>query len=644
MKLLNLLCFLTFLLQKIHANNNIQINLNTNDNNIHTNNNDKKNVHTENTRHIDTDLGLNENKEPITIWDPITQKERVIKGRFLHITDIHPDSLYQYGYSIDKSCHFPQANDNKGTFIKDNLKKILNWDKNSDRAPFFGKPMSQCDSPMELMSNTLNWIQANLKDKIDFIIWTGDNMRHDNDRYNPRTELLILDMNQLVSDTFYDKFVNDTDKANFIDIIPSLGNNDVFPHNLFALGPTLQTREFLKIWYPYVPQEQHKIFQRGLSFVKEIIPNKLAVISINSLYLFKANPLVDNCNSPKQPGYQLLTWLGLVLDEMRHRGMKVWLSGHVPPLLKNLDDSCYNKFTMWVKEYNDIIIGGVYGHMNVDHFVPVNGKKARKDLELSYSQNVDNKNNKLSKFDFDIDTDLEPMGAKPQNKEIYMQGVKDQYEEIFKRKSKKKVKDKDFAIVNVAGSVIPTFNPSFRIWEYNITNLQDEVLSITKDEHQDSWENFFNDLDKQLDEIFKNSMNVEDDSNLLKNRFSIDVLKNDRSIPRKKPKGLPLGPAYRPQLFSPERFIQYYLPLDEVNDKFEKLIAKGLDKESAIKESFQYEIEYTSNDEPYNLENLFVKDYLKLAKRLINDKKSWARYMKYSYISTDYKDEKMTNK
>lgn len=643
----------------IHKNNINNNNNNNNDDDIlHSKENEK--IHSgddinEQNNNMDLDLdhlGLNNNKNPVKIWDPINQRERLIRGRFLHITDIHPDSLYKYGYSIDKNCHFPLSNKTS----------LFTSDKGMDKAPFFGKAMSQCDSPMELMSSTLNWIEQNLKDKIDFIVWTGDNMRHDNDRYNPRTEISILDMNQLVSKTFYEQFISGTQDKNSnvsIDIIPSLGNNDVFPHNLFALGPTLQTREFLKIWYPYIPQEQQKFFQRGLCFIKEIIPNKLAVISINTLYLFKANPLVDNCNSSKQPGYQLLTWLGLVLDEMRYRGIKVWLSGHVPPLLKNLDDSCYNKFTMWVKEYNDIIIGGVYGHMNVDHFVPVDGRKARRDLEMSYLH--DDKLNSIKSIKEKIlNFDFETMGAKPQNKEYYMTTVKDQYEDIFKRKHKK-VRDKDFAIVNVAGSVIPTFNPSFRIWEYNITNLEEGLNDdlITTKEHQESWEIFFTNLDTQLDEIFNNRNEVEmdqenihvnnaqcknededeDDALIPDNKFNVKTIKGDKSIPRKKPKNIPLGPAYTPQLFSPERFIQYYLPLDEVNKKFEKLLSEGVEKENAIKEAFDYQVEYTSGDEPYNLNNLFVKDYLKLAKRLIEDKKSWSKYLKYSFISTDYKDE-----
>lgn len=162
--------------------------------------------------------------------------------------------------------------------------------------------MSGCDSPVILMEETLRWIKENLRDKIDFVIWTGDNIRHDNDRKHPRTEAQIFDMNNIVADKMTELFSagNEEDPRDFdVSVIPSLGNNDVFPHNMFALGPTLQTREYYRIWKNFVPQQQQRTFDRSASFLTEVIPGKLAVLSINMLYLFKANPLVDNCNSKK---------------------------------------------------------------------------------------------------------------------------------------------------------------------------------------------------------------------------------------------------------------------------------------------------------------------------------------------------------
>ena len=444
-----------------------------------------------------TRLGLTP-RAPVIVRDLKSGKERKLHGRFLHITDIHPDPYYVEGSSVNAVCHAGKPS------------------KENDVAPKFGKAMSGCDSPVVLMEETLKWIKENLRDKIDFVIWTGDNVRHDNDRKNPRTESQIFDMNNIVAGKMTELFSagNEEDPRDFdVFVIPSLGNNDVFPHNMFSLGPTLQTREYYRIWKNFVPQQQQRTFDRSASYLTEVIPGKLAVLSINTLYLFKANPLVDNCNSKKQPGYQLLLWFGYVLEELRSRGMKVWLSGHVPPIPKNFDQSCYDKFTLWTHEYRDIIIGGLYGHMNVDHFIPTDGKKARKSLLRNlkqYDRILEEENTGGEEDETELNRILDHavtakeaflMGARPSNKEMYMGTVRETYyrkvwnklqrvnarnvksEEKKKRKKDKKKKKpltrKEFverySIVNIGGSVIPTFNPAFRIWEYNISGIVKDV-------------------------------------------------------------------------------------------------------------------------------------------------------------------------
>lgn len=119
--------------------------------------------------------------------------------------------------------------------------------------------------------------------------------------------------------------------------------------------------------------------------------------------------------------------------------MKVWLSGHVPPIAKNFDQSCYDKFTLWTHEYRDIIIGGLYGHMNIDHFIPTDGKKARKSLLKAMEQSTRVQQGEDSNEE-DEETELNRildhamaakevflMGAKPSNKEAYMNTVRDTY-------------------------------------------------------------------------------------------------------------------------------------------------------------------------------------------------------------------------
>ncbi|ONH73409.1 Endopolyphosphatase [Saccharomyces cerevisiae] len=605
-----------------------------------------------------TRLGLTP-REPVIIKDVKTGKERKLHGRFLHITDIHPDPYYVEGSSIDAVCHTGKPS------------------KKKDVAPKFGKAMSGCDSPVILMEETLRWIKENLRDKIDFVIWTGDNIRHDNDRKHPRTEAQIFDMNNIVADKMTELLSagNEEDPRDFdVSVIPSLGNNDVFPHNMFALGPTLQTREYYRIWKNFVPQQQQRTFDRSASFLTEVIPGKLAVLSINTLYLFKANPLVDNCNSKKEPGYQLLLWFGYVLEELRSRGMKVWLSGHVPPIAKNFDQSCYDKFTLWTHEYRDIIIGGLYGHMNIDHFIPTDGKKARKSLLKAMEQSTRVQQGEDSNEE-DEETELNRildhamaakevflMGAKPSNKEAYMNTVRDTYyrkvwnklervdeKNVENEKKKKEKKDKKkkkpitrkelierYSIVNIGGSVIPTFNPSFRIWEYNITDIvNDSNFAVSE---YKPWDEFFESLNKIMedslleDEMDSSNIEVGINREKMGEKKNKKKKKNDKTMPIEMPDKYELGPAYVPQLFTPTRFVQFYADLEKINQELHNSFVES-------KDIFRYEVEYTSDEKPYSMDSLTVGSYLDLAGRLYENKPAWEKYVEWSFASSGYKDD-----
>ncbi|KAH3673055.1 hypothetical protein WICMUC_003888 [Wickerhamomyces mucosus] len=598
----------------------------------------------------------------VKIFDKKSRNEKIYHGRFLHITDIHPDEYYKEGSKIDNKCHGRKSShiDDDDNNFKDNKIKL---------ASKYGDSTLGCDSPMILMDETLKWIEKNLKDKIDFIIWTGDNIRHDNDRKFPRTELEIFKMNEQVAQKFIDIFhkSNDLDPRNFdIPIIPSLGNNDVYPHNLFSPGPTLQTRELWNIWKSFIPQEQLHIFERGAYFFQEVIPNQLAILSINTLYWYKANPLVDSCDQSKDPGYKLFQWLGSVLNELRHRNMKVWLSGHVPPVPKNYDLSCFRKYSIWLHEYRDVIIGGLYGHMNLDHFIPLDSQKAYKsytqDLINQGLENIDdyllnslidgNEDEDIDLDDYsiedqylklghdlsDIDTcivqtsfEANILSGVPSNKENYLNSIRESFYADVKSKKKSGINSERYGLAFITTSVIPTFNPGIRVWEYNISGIEESLNMVSK-----PWNEFFQQLDL---EIKKQDLEEEEEELDLDSDLKGEFLKKkkkhkkDKSLPPKMPSNAKLGPAYTPQLFSPLKYVQYYLDLEKIN--------KGEKK-------FGYEIEYKSTDKPYNLKSLLVDDLIDLSrdfgkpikkKKQKNNKKLdelWETYKKHAVVSAKF--------
>lgn len=592
------------------------------------------------------------------------RRAKKLTGRFIHITDIHPDPHYVEGSSIESSCHRKESSSSALDEGEEEVyKKKKKTPKKQTKAHKFGDAMQGCDSSMELMQESMKWISQEFPaSEIDFIVWTGDNIRHDNDRRIPRTQTEIVEMNKNMSDMFHELWAVPETEGPFlpetIPIIPSLGNNDVFPHNVVDIGPGQFMRTFNNIWASFIPEEQQRSFDRFMSFFQEIIPGKLAVLSINTLHFYKSNPLVDNCNDKDQAGYQMLIWFGLLMQEFRDRGMKVWITGHVPPIEKNFESSCYQKFNLWCWEYRDLIVGGLYGHMNMDHFVPINGRDLGERLRGANLENMDLDlqsrqdtvgNTDMSSDAFSINNEVTIFGAKPVNKMKYIKTLKQQYKHVSKLQNKQNsdtFDPADYLVINVAGSVIPTFNPAFRVWEYNITGLYDNDEDAQEYDQLNEylpWAEFFTQVDEQIDTIvhedyenfgkdtlftkLKESIMKKGKKKNKKNKKKKKKQKKDKSIPPKMPKDAALGPAYKPQLFSPVSFKQYYLDLPRFN--------KNL-KQSPKDTVFEYDLEYTFNNT--QMESLLVDGYLKYCKSLIKDKQLWKKYLKWLFVSTDYEN------
>jgi len=103
------------------------------------------------------------------LYDP--DKTR-LQGRFLHITDIHPDEFYINGGSISSSCHRITSDDDE-----DDLGAVRPGRTAGGIGGFFGAAYTICDSPFSLTNATFDWIDKNLIGQIDFVVWTGDNAR-----------------------------------------------------------------------------------------------------------------------------------------------------------------------------------------------------------------------------------------------------------------------------------------------------------------------------------------------------------------------------------------------------------------------------------------------------------------------------------
>ena len=489
--------------------------------------------------------------------------------------DIHPDEFYKAHTATDdeNACH-----------------------RGDGPAGPYGAETSDCDSPFSLVNATFDWIDANLKDSIDFVVWTGDTARHDRDEDNPRHAEDVLGTNTWIADKFAAVFARDDGKGMAIPVVPNFGNNDILPHNILLPGPNKWFQSYTHIWRHFIPEEQRHSFEFGGWFHVDVIPNKLAVFSLNTLYFFDRNAGVDGCAKPSEPGYKQLEWLRVQLQFLRDRGMKAILMGHVPPARtgsKTLwDETCWQMYSLWMNQFRDVVIVGLYGHMNIDHFL-IHDKKdidmaaLSGAAEFGVREAMEDELSVRSAGDYlsELRTDwakLTPppsVGGKDADTERKDKGKKGK----GKKKKGKKSKDpwsQNYHLSLVSPSVVPNYFPTLRVLEYNITGIEDTPVwqpSLHENDTTDPAS------EKHLDlrHLSLESIPDDDDNNDItptkKNHKKKKPIPDDPNlhIPLPPSKSAPPGPAYSPQPLTLTGYTQYFANLTRINHNNSSLPVPG---------------------------------------------------------------------
>ncbi|KAK1246958.1 hypothetical protein MKX08_000760 [Trichoderma sp. CBMAI-0020] len=564
---------------------------------------------------------------------------RKLNGRFLHISDFHPDELYRVHTSTEESvaCH-----------------------RGKGLAGSYGAEKTDCDSPFSLVNATFAWIEENFKDNIDFVIWTGDSARHDSDEQNPRHEPEILRTNRIIADKFIETFSTPQHGLS-IPIVPTFGNNDFLPHNIMLPGPNKWFAAYSDIWTRFIPEEQRHSFTFGGWFYVEVVPNRLAVFSLNTMYFFDRNAGVDGCAHPSEPGYKHLEWLRVQLQILRERGVKAILMGHVPPARteskQNWDETCWQKYTLWLKQYRDVVVGSLYGHMNIDHFLLQDVKELTPELGLDKpntrgspdeSLSISSKEDYLQELrdvwaglpksvarELDEETSVgADEGAESDKKNRKKKGKKHRKQKKQLRKIGGKYAER-FQLSLISPSVVPNYFPTLRIVEYNITGIEDTPVWRDAYDLANSSSSLalpegtrdYADLEGIMAEIAKKKKGKNSKG---PRRPPKD---HDLIVPLDPPKSSLPGPAYAPQVLTLTGYTQYYANLTHINDDIPDDdvggflgISKWRKGKHDHKEpkhgkpnprDFEYQVEYsTFTDKAYKLPDLTVKSFLRLAYKM----------------------------
>jgi len=461
------------------------------------------------------------------------------------------------------------------------------------------------------VNETFRWIEDNLKDQIDFVVWTGDSVRHDNDERIPRTYNEVVEVNQFMAQKWIELFgirKHATGPGSIprvsVPVVPTIGNNDITPHNIFKTGPNAWTKKFAEVWHYFIPEDQRHSFVEGGWFLSEVIPGKLVVISLNTMYFFESNSAVDGCNDKSESGYEHMEWLRVQLQLLRSRGMKAILMGHVAPARSqdktNWDESCWQKYALWTDRYRDVIVGGLYGHMNLDHFMLQDSHDI--EIESGAKKTSGGPVTTMSKMDYltslrnqwselpsppsgvfqDFTTTEESEGKNKKKRRKYMKKIGGEWAERY-------------SVSLVSPSVVPNYFPTLRVIDYNITGLENTVF-----EDQSICD---------AEESFLSPTPLEEPSpETQKKKKNKGKKKPGFKIPHGPSPTAPPGPAYSNQPLTLLGYTQYFANLTQLNHR---VASEG--EEPRI----NYEVEYSTGDDGVcQMKDLTVRSFLELATRI----------------------------
>ncbi|KAG0193858.1 Endopolyphosphatase [Apophysomyces sp. BC1034] len=273
-----------------------------------------------------------------------------LTGRFMQVTDFHIDPHYTAGTDPGTWCHRKNS--------KDGGKNI---------AGKFGTLSSKCDAPPALVEASFDFMKKHLQD-VDFILYTGDSVRHDRDKDNvPRTENEVIDGQKTIIQYF-----GQTYNLRSTPCIPAIGNNDVYDNNVVVMDDQ-QYGTIESIWKP-LGLNLTNSFRTGGYFVQQLSAH-LRVVSMNTMLLLRKNKKLSDCEEPGQPGSIHLEWFKHELEDARTANDKVYVIAHVPPNGKTdkvfYKPSCYTKYMDILSSYGDVILGHFAGHFNNDQLTVV---------------------------------------------------------------------------------------------------------------------------------------------------------------------------------------------------------------------------------------------------------------------------------
>lgn len=281
----------------------------------------------------------------------IEQREREYPSRdksgltMLQIADLHLDRKYSPGSAntcseplcCRKEFGFPQAKDEKAGKWGD----------------------YNCDCPDSLLDLLIAEIRQ--KEKLDYIIWTGDNVAHDGWKVSGNE---VLEVNAEITEKLRTS-LPDTK------LIPVIGNHDSSPLNSFpppqveqlGFGSKWLYNGLADIWKSMLPESALRTFRHGGYYSLQLYPDfRIIVLNTNVAYRFNLWVIL----TAKEDPFGQLAWLASELSSVKSQGQKCHIIGHVSPTDPDLLDSWSLEYAAIVRGYADTVKAQFFSHTHMD--------------------------------------------------------------------------------------------------------------------------------------------------------------------------------------------------------------------------------------------------------------------------------------
>ncbi|CAO3586792.1 unnamed protein product [Absidia cylindrospora] len=311
--------------------------------------------------------------------------------------------------------------------------------------------------------------------------------RHDWDDQRRRKRKHIYKLNEKIQEMMVETFQPTADDPRYIPLVPSLGNNDIHPHNYIGgVGDDHGILSFYsQLWHNWIPQEHQATFQAGGYFSVDVDYN-LRVISLNTLYFYSKNDAVRGCHKPGL-AQRHMQWFEQELIKARKDAVKVYVMGHVPPSPRDYRSTCFQEYTRISTAYTDVLRGHFYGHLNMDHFLMFDGRETQ--LMSNTTENTSPSSSALQEYydddnddqAFHDDLDDEDMCI---NKNIgkYVDWLRNMYSSIDPLPQGEQMPPQTpLVVIQVSPSVLPVYLPSIRIYRYEINDDDDKSQAVFPD-------------------------------------------------------------------------------------------------------------------------------------------------------------------